>query len=830
MQPLEVVVVARKWRSIAVCFTLIFAIAVPATFSQFDFTPPSGTPGGEEIDFGAVPVGQTRSAQYTFTVLASSDTSVQVTIYDPCPPFGLSGLASQSMVLQPGQSVTFGVTFTPPQAQAYTCSFVIRAAGGYPVQVMETVVQLSGQGISGTAAPSEEPGSASPGFPIVFPFTEAPLPEAVQGVSGTTDNEGKFDVTVMPASTVTGRLLECDGPALSNREFRITPLDDGYEIAVLEFKPVVAQPAAKISLFGMESIDLGEVCVEPVIEEVIEQPTSLGTDESETCPCCSIIVEAQMCCNPGYHYVETSTIYEPQLVRIRVAYCEPPEDLGNVDLTPLPLTNTGGILVNPGLMPSPSGLDPGQVGVTSITLNGESLFEGDGEFEKTVHVVGTLQSGMHTVGATIGRFDGEECVCEKTFEVLPCPDVDATLERTVVPTSSCAPVQVTYDLNWPGGMSDICELYLGYPDALYLNREFSLSFTDRLTALDSCDARHVEPKFSVNTSNCCAYELAVEPFVVTPPFRMADDCVCLRLVPNEDGTTATQLVFDWKAATADRPSCILCENYNLRVDWGDGTSSNQSDVVGISPSCPDESTITHQYETEGEDPRLRFNIAVNIGSDCGSLSKIFTTACPFVTDLIPDAELVRIEGLASRFTGPDDVFVLVNNLIGIFDQVGRTQGNATVCSVLLDIQLKGLDMGDYADFDTLVSMFSSDVAGGVFQRTPTDRATGSQRSRFYAPSAPPETDDWNSATLVYIHGESPYFMLTILRGGCGDCPVFPSRRVVSALTDIQAKRQATEAREGLRNPSGAARSTVPSQTSIVILEIGLCCPPDLCEE
>lgn len=257
---------ARKWSPVIVCLALVFAIAVPTTFSQFEFPQLGGASGGEEINFGDVSVGQTRTAQYTFKVLATSETSAQVTIYDPCSPFGFSGLASRSMVLQPGQSITFGVTFTPPQAQAYTCSFVIRAAGGYPVQETETVVWLSGSGVTGAGTPPETPGATVLGLPIGPPFTETPAAEIAEGIGETTDSDGKFEVAIPPASTVTGRLTECGGLLIADREFRVTPAADGYEIAVSGFEPVIAQPVSKISLFGMESIDLGEICLEPVAQ------------------------------------------------------------------------------------------------------------------------------------------------------------------------------------------------------------------------------------------------------------------------------------------------------------------------------------------------------------------------------------------------------------------------------------------------------------------------------------------------------------------------------------------------------------------------------------
>jgi len=823
--------VAVKKR-LAVVALLLVAISGLSS-SQFEGwpVPQGGSSTGDSIDFGDVAVSQTATARYTFKVLETSQTSVRVTFHDPCSPFGFSGLSSRSMTLAPGQSVTFNVTFTPPKAQTYTCSFVVHAAGGYPVRETETVVRLSGRGVTSAEGPSETPGSVVPGLPIDLPLTD----ESPDGISGTTDSGGKFEVTASPTTTVTGKLTECDGPPLGDREFRIAPVGDGYEITAPGYEVVAAEPVESISFMGMESIDLGEICLEPAPEEIVEPPTDLETEEPGSCPCCSIIVEARMCCRPTYEYVETDTVYEPQLARIRVAYCEPPEELGDVDLTPLPLTNSGGVLVNPGLAPSgPSMPDPSQVGVTSIALNGESLFEGDGEFEKTVQA-GSLKPGTYTVHATIGRFDGEECVCEKTFEVVACPEVKAKLERTLDPENGCESVHVTYNLDWPKGMADICELFLDYADTHYLDRQDSLSFTDTVKPLDACDPRHVEPKILVDTRNCCSYEFAAEPFDVIPPFRMTEDCICLRLVPNADGTIAAQLVFKWKSPTSDPPGCILCENYDLLVTWGDGEISDRSDVVGLSPSQPNEYTITHQYETnpEWDDQRPPVDIHVMLSNPCGPLEKKLTGRCELPTDLITEAELDHFQSLEGSITGPDDVYVLVNNLIGIFNKVGKSQGGTTVCSVFLDIALKGLDMGDYSDFDALVKMFSKDLAGDVFGGKHDGKVEDDESWRFYPSSKPPNDKDYGSAKLVYRPdkpGDHPYFGLTILRGGCDDCPVPPTYRIVSTLTERQEKRETDETKYGTKDPSKESRPTFSSQTFSVLLSIGLCCPPDMCEE
>ncbi len=236
---------------------LLLASASLAGLSQ-DEGPPADS---SAIDFGDVTVGRTATAHYTFKVLETSDTAAQVTIHDPCPPFGLAGLESRSMVLAPGQSVSFEVTFTPREACDYACSFVIRAVGGHPVQEIETVVQLSGRGVTET--------TATPSLiPVLESLFGAPTEEAVpedegESVEGTTDSEGRFTVAVPPSTKVAGRLMECEGSPLADREFRLTPLSDGFRIGVTGYESVVARPVVRFSLFGSENVDLGDVCLQP---------------------------------------------------------------------------------------------------------------------------------------------------------------------------------------------------------------------------------------------------------------------------------------------------------------------------------------------------------------------------------------------------------------------------------------------------------------------------------------------------------------------------------------------------------------------------------------
>ena len=144
--------------------------------AQIDVTFPWTQPGtytGNAIDFGAVQVGQTKTVQYTFKILETSDTSATVTITRPNAPFG-SDAPTYPFTLAPGQSITFNVTFTPTAVGHYTGSFTITAQGGQPVVTKRQTVALTGEGVSsGYQGPTTTPApSPTPTWPI--PGTTSP--------------------------------------------------------------------------------------------------------------------------------------------------------------------------------------------------------------------------------------------------------------------------------------------------------------------------------------------------------------------------------------------------------------------------------------------------------------------------------------------------------------------------------------------------------------------------------------------------------------------------------------------------------------------------------
>ncbi len=146
-----------SWKKKLGGLLLSFFLVVPlfTGFSQVDIHLPStqSTYSGNAVDFGAVPVGTTKTATYTFKILETSETAgtvMQIAFpggHLSSGPFSLKNLPPLPITLLPGRSITFTITFSPTAATSYTASFTIVAQGGKPLQVKQQVVTLTGQGI-----------------------------------------------------------------------------------------------------------------------------------------------------------------------------------------------------------------------------------------------------------------------------------------------------------------------------------------------------------------------------------------------------------------------------------------------------------------------------------------------------------------------------------------------------------------------------------------------------------------------------------------------------------------------------------------------------------
>ncbi|RLE38599.1 hypothetical protein DRJ23_04550 [Candidatus Acetothermia bacterium] len=260
---MEVVFVTARTLMVGLAAALMVAFLTTFGFAQFEvpgIQPSSGS--GESIDFGVVPVGQTGTASYTFKNLETSETSVTVTIYLPGPPFGLQGAPSGPFTLAPGQSITFGVTFTPTAAGDYTGSFTITARGGYPVQEKTTTVYLTGRGSSGGEVPPAGEAPPTTGITVPFPLLPSTTEVPTGAVSGTTDEDGKFKLALSPTTTVAGRLTKCeDGSPLPNLPFQMAKTDAGFSLFASGYEEEDVTKFSKFSIMGLTSYDLGDVCL-----------------------------------------------------------------------------------------------------------------------------------------------------------------------------------------------------------------------------------------------------------------------------------------------------------------------------------------------------------------------------------------------------------------------------------------------------------------------------------------------------------------------------------------------------------------------------------------
>lgn len=173
--------VRRMWKKALVAVFLVGLVCVLAV-AQFEIHLPGGTApeasaGGDTIEFGNVPVGQTKTASYTFKILETSETSGTVTQIGfaggaiAAPPFSLRNLPALPRTLPPGGSITFTVAFTPTAAGTFTGSFTITAQGGVPVKVTRQTVTLRGQG---THATFETPSTTTTQPVITWPGETTP--------------------------------------------------------------------------------------------------------------------------------------------------------------------------------------------------------------------------------------------------------------------------------------------------------------------------------------------------------------------------------------------------------------------------------------------------------------------------------------------------------------------------------------------------------------------------------------------------------------------------------------------------------------------------------
>jgi serpin B len=113
------------------------------------------------IDFGDVPIGETKTVTYTFKILESSSTPGIVTGISlpggPFESFKLQNLPALPATIQPGNSISFQVVFSPRETWTYVSSFTITVEVGTPLQMQMHAITLTGQGVASPRWPPVPP-------------------------------------------------------------------------------------------------------------------------------------------------------------------------------------------------------------------------------------------------------------------------------------------------------------------------------------------------------------------------------------------------------------------------------------------------------------------------------------------------------------------------------------------------------------------------------------------------------------------------------------------------------------------------------------------------
>lgn len=241
----------------------IACILAAVVISVFLATSSLVVTGAQTINFPNTTVGQSRTVQFTYTLSADSGTAAAVTISPPAAPFAIDG--ALSFPLNPGQSHTFNVMFSPTAAQTYEGSFTISAVGGFPPRTLSEFVTLTGTGTGGTSGPIfdlfpgviVDPGGSDEEPPAEMAQIEAKLDgvgtvldefrSMLDGLGwwlgrlthGTPIGIGPYDTNPMPQTSTWAQLaqLEAKIDLLLEQPAEITSID--LYVVILEMNTLV---------------------------------------------------------------------------------------------------------------------------------------------------------------------------------------------------------------------------------------------------------------------------------------------------------------------------------------------------------------------------------------------------------------------------------------------------------------------------------------------------------------------------------------------------------------------------------------------------------------
>ena len=308
--------------------------------------------------------------------------------------------------------------------------------------------------------------------------------------------------------------------------------------------------------------------------------------------------------------------------------------------------------------------------------------------------------------------------------------------------------------------------------------------------------------------------------IIKSGLRLNEDCIAWRYVC--DSEKDTWIRDEIEVFIKDFGfSCDVCPNYGYWIDWGDGSKpETEMEYNNNKMIC------SHKYEKIGY-----YDVTVKVFNECDTLTKTFNVPIyrPECKELV-DNSLKEVNFDAKQFkdAGLDhrSLFSFINKLEPLFRKLpGRTvrdpihDTEAKICHILLSLTTKGIDPYQGRHGRRYISdLVKSNINYSIFEHLISSGANRRQWA-FYQ-------EGNNSAKVVYIPGERPYFELTILYEYDCDCEEEDMRyRIISNITDADAKRVVSEAKKELSNPTVRHRG----KTAHAILEIAVCCPPGKCE-
>ena len=559
---------------------------------------------------------------------------------------------------------------------------------------------------------------------------------------------------------------------------------------------------------------------------------------TESCPCCSLEVFAMVCCPEKYE--KTTSFYRSQNIKVVATYCEPVAEIEEVTKIELPLKSD--IMWDPEALPPDSlskltGIKLENIGITAFAIDDSVVYKGTPELSVTRYFPANIFTpGKHTISVALKCIDGSECRCTKEIEVADCPDCDVKAE--VILSGKCSPVEAKFVIE---PEKEICAANIVFDTSgIFKGEKFLKCGGLPLTKIyhySGCnDSLVAYPKIEVTTKHKCRKVIFPEPIVIKPEIDIDTGCISWRYICDESTWTWNRRNIEIVYRYGFGKCSAICDNYKVTIDWGDGTTSSESDMK--SDYRRHEDKFLHEYSSYGT-----YKVTATLSNSCDTVERKFTIPVgrPECRKLIDNiVELLDTSYFISQSSGLDcsSVFNLITNSLcesGILAKVGTEVDDpvhgtkAKICQILLDIRISSDEFDLKAcfpkswDIDKIYKVVLGEKEfRGLFKRYKkggTDEKTG-RVWRFYENKV-------GSAKINYRpakEGKKAYFEFSFSAGDCGNCPEkYRVCRIISNLTEKKASKLIKELREG------RSRTADISETSSVLFEVCVCCPPGECE-